>query len=641
MKPKELSKARSSDVLRDHHSAAMSRRHFVGAGIASITLTGLAPVLVPWRAPGAEIQAAADPNSYRNFDVALFVELRDMRRLATDPQYLAESWNVISRNMKVDKVWLETYRDNETTAEADVRKVKEFFASKGIKTSGGMMCTGVGRPGDHLAGFCYSNPDDRERFRKLVAYTAGLFDEIIFDDLFIFNCRCELCQKAKGDMSWTDYRLKVMKEVGETLVVANAKSVNPKVNLIIKPPNWYEQYQFSGYNLEAQPKAFDMIYCGTETRDAENTVMHLQPYQSYNIMRFYEHIKPGKFGGGWVDPGQRQTINRYSEQLEDTLFAKPREITLWCYGNGLETLRQADGATKLTSLIYEDAGDTFDKLDAFLGKLGQPYGVATYKPYNSSGEMYLHNYVGMIGVPMDMYPEFPDDRGTVFLTESAKFDPDLVSKILKHLNADKTVVITTGLLKALQGKGIEKVVEVEYTGRKAIVNTFTFRRIMDEEPANLYHSDSDITIPELAYGLVDSEEIIQGIYKENNRYSMLLQVRGLAKGRFFILTIPENFDDLYHLPPEVLSQIRRDLMQDIPVYLDSPARICLFTYDNNTFIAKSYQPFPVRYNIVIKKAGARLFDVRTDRPLQGYVNGDSTVFEVRHEPRTYNVYRFA
>jgi hypothetical protein len=44
---------------------------------------------------------------------------------------------------------------------------------------------------------------------------------------------------------------------------------------------------------------------------------------------------------------------------------------------------------------------------------------ATYKPYNSSGEMYLHNYIGMIGIPMDMYPEFPDAR----------------DKIWKHLNA--------------------------------------------------------------------------------------------------------------------------------------------------------------------------------------------------------------
>ena len=363
-----------------------------------------------------------------------------------------------------------------------------------------------------------------------------------------------------------------MKEVGENLVVKNAKSVNPKINLIIKPPNWYEQYQFSGYNLEAQPQVFDMIYAGTETRDAENTAMHLQPYQSYDIMRYLRAHQTRQVRRRLGRSGARQTLNRYTEQLEDTLFAKPKEITLWSYGNALETLRQADGTKKITSILYADAGDTFEKLDSFLGKLGQPYGVAGYKPYHSSGEMYLHNYIGMIGVPMDLYPEFPDDRGTVFLTESAKFDPDLVAKIFKHLNEDKTVVITSGLLKALEGKGIEKVVEVEYTGRKALVNHFTYRRVMDEEPANVYHSDSGILIPELAYGLVDSEEIIQGIYKENNRYPLLLQVRGLKKGRFFILTIPENFDDLYHLPQEVLSQIRRDMMDDIPVYLDSPAR---------------------------------------------------------------------
>ncbi len=375
------------------------RRRIGFIALAALVLTQA----TVFAAAAGETQAAANANSYRNFNLALYCSIQDMSRMVSNPQWMEESWNVISRSMKVDKVWLETYCAGRQTPEADVRKVKDFFAGKGLKTSGGMMLN-VGRPGDRITGFCFTKPDDRERFRKLIAYTAGLFDEIILDDLFIFNCRCELCQKAKGDMSWTEYRLKVMKEVGENLVVKNAKSVNPKVHLIIKPPNWYEQYQFSGYNLEAQPKVFDMIYTGTETRDSENTVMHLQPYQSYGIMRYFEHIKPGRFGGGWVDPGQRQTLNRYTEQLEDTLFAKPKEITLWSYGNALETLREPDGTTKITSILYADAGDTFEKLDSFLGKLGQPYGVAAYKTYHSSGEMYLHNYVGMIGVPMDLYP---------------------------------------------------------------------------------------------------------------------------------------------------------------------------------------------------------------------------------------------
>jgi hypothetical protein len=595
--------------------------------------------VVMFAAAQGKTEATGDDASYKNFDVAIYCSIQDMRHMIADPLWLEESWDIIHRSINVDKVWLETYRGSQQTPEADVRKLKEFFAVKGVKTSGGMMPY-VDTPGDRITGFCYSNPIDREQFRKIVAYTASLFDEIIFDDLFIFNCQCELCQKAKGDMSWTEYRLKVMKEVGENLVVKNARSVNPKIRLTFKPPNWYEQYQFSGYNLESQPKVFDEIYAGTETRDPENTVQHLQPYQSYGIMRYFEHIKPGKFGGGWVDAGQRQTLNRYTEQIENTLFAKPREITHWSYGSLVETLMDADGKSKVLGIIAEIAGYSFEKLDAFLGKLGQPYGVATYKPYHSSGEMYLHNYVGMIGIPMDLYPDFPDNRGTIFLTEHAKFDPEIVSKITKHLNEDKTVIITSGLLKALQGKGIEKILEVECTGRKSLVDQFTYRRIMDEEPANLYFSDSEILIPELAYGLVASEEIIQAIYKDNNRYSMLLRVRGLTKGRFYVLTIPENFDDLYHLPKEVLSQIRRVVMEDIPVYLDSPSQICLFVYDNNTFIAQSYQPFRTRYNIVIKKAGAKLFNLISGSELPGYVNGETTVFEVLQMPRTYNVYRF-
>ncbi|MGB7761029.1 MAG: hypothetical protein WBL61_14435 [Bryobacteraceae bacterium] len=608
----------------------IAKRQFV------TTAAGALVIAFAWSGPAAHAQTA---DHYQNFNSAIYVAIDEMRQMAADPKFMQDSFDVLHAHIKFNKVWLETYRSDQEIGEADVRKVKQFFESKGIRTSGGIMAV-LGAPGDGIRSFCWSNPEHRERFRKLVAFNAGIFDELIFDDLFMYNCRCDLCQRARGNRSWTEFRLAIMKEVGENLVVKNARSVNPKINLIFKPPNWYEQYQFSGYNLEAQPKVFDMIYAGTETRDTVNTVQHLQPYQSYGLMRYFEHIKPGKFGGGWVDPGQRQTLNRFAEQLEDTLFARPKEITIWSWGGLLESIPQSNGPAKVTSILGAVAGDAYEKLDSFLSKLGQPYGVASYKPYHSSGEMYLHNYIGMIGIPMDLYPEFPEDRDTILLTEHAKFDPQIVDKIWKHLNADKTVVITTGLLQALEGKGIERVAEVEYTGRNVIANKFTFRRIMDEEPANYYYSQSDIVLPQLAYGLVDSEEIIQAIYKDASRYPVLLRARGLAKGRFYVLTIPENSSDLYQLPQEVLSQIRRDLMREIPVYLDAPSQICLFTYDNNTFVTRSYQPGPVRYKIVVKKASAKLFDLRSGDRLRGYVDGDATVFEVLQMPRTYAAYRF-
>jgi len=39
---------------------------------------------------------------------------------------------------------------------------------------------------------------------------------------------------------------------------------------------------------------FDMIYAGTETRDPVYTTQHLQQYQGYAIMRYFENVKPGK-----------------------------------------------------------------------------------------------------------------------------------------------------------------------------------------------------------------------------------------------------------------------------------------------------------------------------------------------------------
>ena len=56
-----------------------------------------------------------------------------------------------------------------------------------------------------------------------------------------------------------------------------------------------------GFDLDREPKIFDGIYTGTETRDPEITDQNLQPYESYHIIRYFENIAPGRNGGGWVD----------------------------------------------------------------------------------------------------------------------------------------------------------------------------------------------------------------------------------------------------------------------------------------------------------------------------------------------------
>jgi len=66
----------------------------------------------------------------------------------------------------------------------------------------------------------------------------------------------------------------------------------------------------------------------------------------------------------------------------------------------------------------------------------------------------------MIGIPIELRPSFPSDVGVILLTESAKSDPNVIASLKAQLEAGKTVVITSGLLHALEGKGSEDLVEL-------------------------------------------------------------------------------------------------------------------------------------------------------------------------------------
>jgi hypothetical protein len=116
-----------------------------------------------------------------------------------------------------------------------------------------------------------------------------------------------------------------MDQVSKDLILAPARAVNPSVKITIKFPNWYESFQALGFDLAIEPKLFDVIYTGTETRDG-NSGQQLQCYQSYLQTQYFNSIKPGGNQGGWIDGGRE--VERYAEMFWDTLFAKVPEITL-------------------------------------------------------------------------------------------------------------------------------------------------------------------------------------------------------------------------------------------------------------------------------------------------------------------------
>ncbi len=604
--------------------------------------------------------------AYQNFKVAVYVRAQEVQQMS-EPNWLEENWDVISQQVKVDKVYLETHRDELLVDEETVTKAKKFFEGKGIEVAGGITYTIM--ESNWFETFCYSRPEHRQKVKEIAEYTARLFDEVILDDFFFTNCKCESCIKAKGNKSWTQYRLELMEETARELVIKPAKAVNPKVKMVIKYPNWYEHFQGLGYDLETEPKLFDGIYTGTETRDPVYSHQHLQHYQSYLIFRYLENIKPGGNGGGWVDTGGMRHIDRYAEQLWLTLFAKAPEITLFDWRQMLRPIREftraewqgtqtsfdfdemlkpielSDGNIVTPTTMARAAGYALEQVDCVLDKLGKPVGVMSYKPYHSTGEDFLHNYLGMCGIAMELVPEFPADANTIFLAESAKFDKAIVEKIKGQLIAGKTVVITSGLLKALQGKGIEDIVELEYTDKKAVIKDFVLGR------RGVHQSKADIIIPQIKYLTNDSWEEISCL--ASGIGYPILHSADYAKGKLYVLTIPDNFGDLYSYPAEVLTQIKKVLMKGIYVCVDGPSQVALFVYDNDTFIVESFLPEIVDVNIVTDKRISKLRDVLSGEELSGKAppeppmwvrrwqrqESDRLIFNTQVKPHSYRVFQ--
>jgi len=551
--------------------------------------------------------------NYQNFKVSVYVWARDVVKME-DPHWLDSTWTAITQQVKIDKVYLETHRDMVMVPASTIEKVKKFFLKRGVEVAGGITFTV--NESNNFETFSYANPEHRKKVQEIAEFTAKHFDEFILDDFFFTDTKSDFDIKAKGTKSWTDYRLGLMTEAGKNLVLAPARRVNPKVKVIIKYPNWYDHFQGLGFDLEHGPQIFDGIWTGTETRNPA-TNQHLQNYLSYNIIRFFEHLRPGHNGGGWVDSGGIDMgFDRYAEQLWLTMFAKAPEMILFNYsqlldikinprfrtpwqGQGtsfdFDTMMKpiiVKGKTVQPTTIARAAGLTFETIDRFMGKLGNPIGIKSYKPFNSLGDDFLQNYLGMLGLPMDMYPSFPMDCQTVLLTEQAKSDPMIINKMKAQLEKGGDVVITSSLLKAIPEK-IAEIAELRCTDLKAIVNDFGM----------FGTTKKDILIPQIRYQTNDTWETISAgrpLRGGVSGYPIMLR-SPYSKGSLYVLTIPDDMGNLYDYPQGALNIIRKTMSKDLDLYIKGPSKVGLFMYDNRTFIVESFNDEPVNIQIMAKK----------------------------------------
>jgi len=536
---------------------------------------------------------------YENFRIAAYVFAYYLDK--ADDEKILRDLEFYRQYIHLDKVYIENHRGKVDIPPKRLREVKELFEKNGVETSGGITSTqfvgGVRKP-SYFDTFCYTDPAHRAEYRRIVSELAGLFDEIILDDFFFTACRCEMCIAAKGKRSWSEYRLNMMEEFSHE-IVSLARSVNPKMNFIIKYPNWFESFQETGYNPGKQKDIFDMVYTGTETRGPIYDPQHLQRYASYSLIRLMENTAPGRNGGGWIDlGGSSDNLNTYLEQADLTMYAKAKELMLFNFSSMV-------GSNALPAL-----GNSLLRTDRIAGKAGNPVGVWAWEPYDGDGEDHVYNYLGMCGTAVEPSPYMNMDAPVVLFTQSTAHAPESIEMLEEYVRKGGNAVVTTGYFKEMYDKGIKDLTSVRLTGRHVLGSTYMI-------------DHSNYTSSHFAEG---KEQVMFEVlnYKTNATVSDVTLIAGednfpimtednYGKGRFFILNLPENYADLYKLPLEVIRGINKHLSMGQRVYLGCRPKFNLFAYDNNVYGVQSYRPMADKAQVIVRGACKGLRDIETGR----------------------------
>jgi hypothetical protein len=124
-----------------------------------------------------------------------------------------------------------------------------------------------------------------------------------------------------------------------------------------------------------------------------------------------------------------------------------------------------------------------------------------------------------------------------------------------------------------------------------------------------------ILVPVIQYYTNDSWEEISCLGVASG--TPLLHSATFGRSKLYVLTIPDNFSDLYSLPVEVLSKIRETFSKELFVRLETPANVALFTYDNGCFIIESFLDQPTSGRMILDEAYSEIEDLQSRQKIAG------------------------
>lgn len=538
---------------------------------------------------------------YENFRLASYVYAYYLANVS-DEELQADIDSFLAY-APLEKVYLENHRANTDVSKERMQEIKAIFEKNGIQCSGGITSTikiGERKPAIFDA-FCYTDPIHRERYLQLIGELAEVFDEIILDDFFFISCRCDKCIAAKGNRTWSQYRLDLMEGFAKEIVDL-AHRINPKLNFIIKYPAWYKDYHETGYNPKKQRHIFDMVYTGTETRLPDYDMQHFQRYHSYSIMRWMGNAVPGRNGGGWVDSGgSGHSINVFLEQMELTAFAGAKELMFFQFKSFVEP----------DNLNLPSTAKDLYRVDKIVGQLGHPTGTVVYEPFDSDGEDMVYNYLGMRGLAFEPKQEFDFEAPAILLTASSAKDPEIIEKLKKYLTDGGKAVITTGFMHETWERGIRDITSMQFTNRFLEGNEYMTGDRNHANDGGVFKGIQPVSVEII--NNKDNAAWTDVAIKDREYNCLLFSEEDYSKGQICLLNIPFNFSDIYNIPSGAMQVIAKHLSKGQRVYATAEEKICLYTYDNDIIGLQNFESYDSTVRVYVRGKCNGLQDIESGR----------------------------
>ena len=496
---------------------------------------------------------------------ALFFTSRDVEALLATPE-LRQATLAYFAPLRLSKVYLEDAREDEP-AVGYLREIAAALKAGGLEVSGAVVPANRGP-------LCYNDPKDMILLENRVRVLARVFDEIIVDDWLFTTCTCAKCVAGRGSESWADYRSRLVAEQSKIHLIDAAKQVNPRVQIIIKYPNWYEGHRQHGYDVARQTPQFDGVSVGIETRQRATHDQHIPIYSGYVFQQWIGGDAGPKWRSAWLDNyDMADDANDYVAQVWQAVLARAPEIIFWCAGQLHPPIPAAAVYPSLVALMPE-----FDRLAGLLD--GPARGIPLHLPLGATGEYNLFGYLGMIGLPMSPRTAFPADTKTAIFTRHSLRDPNVGAGIMARLRAGREVLLTWPLLQDLRTSELGRVFNVMGEGGTVSSATFRVREFLWDSKA--VEAGRPFAFPRIELSTWPYVRDV-ALVREDADFGVLLRTPYL-EGQVDLLNLPDNSYDLLRLPEAVLDAIRRIFFEELGARLVGPGGVALYPFGERQYV---------------------------------------------------------